>query len=203
MASKKQLNRHIRDVHGQPNKLECPLSGCSVLFSKNSNLRNHLKNIHKLDSMNIELNVKLAEPKKPKMIKKRFNCDMCGRFFSSKDNIREHAKTHQKNREKVNELNGWTQSQTIHYLLSINCVQLNLSQIGCSLCIKTFSKKSNLRTHLKNIHHIKPIENTISDNETARVAETKLPKHQKPKSEWMRMSSQYQKIVGVWCDIIV
>ncbi|KAI3656798.1 hypothetical protein MP638_004175 [Amoeboaphelidium occidentale] len=142
-AKKKQLKAHVELDHSAENEYVCPEQGCSKSFKTPSKLKYHMEAVHSNE---------------PAMY-------VCGEVscvdlpaFESKSLLMDHIKEHHKKEFKC-KVEGCEKSYKSYSALREHFRVTHLwdekkreSTFGCEVCGKVFANKSNLRTHVNNVH---------------------------------------------------
>ncbi|KAF2894755.1 hypothetical protein ILUMI_11419 [Ignelater luminosus] len=91
--------------------------------------------------------------KKPLLVAKDFECDVCHKKYSSKSVLTKHKKIHNANSiykcTKCN--NAFRSDDELSNHLKLHA---GYRPYCCQLCTNTFSLEKNLKTHMKRIHDI-------------------------------------------------
>lgn len=119
LSTSKQLRIHMKNVHGN-RKFKCPVEGCSVTFTTKSSFKEHLRTKHPLTDLQIQFYIDTASKTNQPRKGNTFKCAICNKLLKTKNNLRDHVKTHDESQKK-NE---------------------------CEKCGQYFSKKSNLNRHI-------------------------------------------------------
>ena len=159
----KLLQQHTSSEH-KHNIISCEFPGCAQIFSVPAKMRQHLK-IHTNKgylcpvkdcslkfSLWSECTLHAVQCKK-----RQVNCDVCGKMFSERSNLKAHKKIHSEEREVFQcTYDGCGRFYTKQYNLKVHVqsFHLNIRPFVCSKegCNKRFHFQHLLRKHLENIH---------------------------------------------------
>jgi uncharacterized Zn-finger protein len=128
------LKLHIKNIHPSEDfseqPMRCPFKGCQSSFRKVSSLDEH-KKLHQQE--------------------KTIICLMCGKYCTSKDQLRSHMKYHQQPKHKCSEcdLAFYDSKQLKNHHTSKH---ENARNFKCPMCDKTYFKSSHLSRHYKVTH---------------------------------------------------
>ena len=129
LSTKKNLRRHIRDVH-ERESFKC--GSCNRCFSKEDKLNSHMKVAHNK--------------------KTNFKCKKCNFNFSSKHCLKDHIK-HVHNKIKEHACAVCDRAFGNRFDLKIHAnVHLKLKDFECHLCHQRFGYKRSLDRHMENKH---------------------------------------------------
>ncbi|KAL5243083.1 hypothetical protein ACI65C_010493 [Semiaphis heraclei] len=105
-----------------------------------------------------ELIARLNSDKKLNLKRKRFGCDICGKFFYNKNQVRSHILHCYSAKKEKKSISKHKQKQTAK----------NKCITQCSVCDKTFTKKSSLPGHMRIHSGYKPHKCNICDKAFSR-----------------------------------
>lgn len=129
------LKQHIKIFHADQDvcnqSIRCPFKNCLSSFRKLSSLNEH-KKLHEQEGS--------------------ISCEICGKIFISKDQLRAHKKYHQEPKYKCNECD----EAFFEAILLRNHVASRhgaaRKTFNCTMCDKSYTKGSHLSRHVKVTH---------------------------------------------------
>ena len=85
-----------------------------------------------------------------------YGCSHCSRYFKTSSDLGKHVRTH--NSEKIYECNECYKRFSKKYNLKMHIKGVHQEErpFKCTICPKAFKRKAHLQAHLKKIHSIKP-----------------------------------------------
>ncbi|KAJ5066685.1 zinc finger protein [Anaeramoeba ignava] len=166
-VKKNQLIRH-KAIHTGKKPYQCTYEGCGMCFDYPSQLKRHIRSVHTKEKTHIcgECGLSFLKFNELQRHIKEFHalqyeCDVCGKKFNSKRNLKNHSQVHELNR-KVYVCNHKDCNSSFATLSSLNA-HINAVHKGirykCLFCGKLFSYLSTLSLHKKKFHDLELKEN--------------------------------------------
>ncbi|XP_063706108.1 zinc finger protein 700-like [Culicoides brevitarsis] len=123
--------KYLRRARNTWKAHRCPAFGCNLIFRYNADLLEHLKNSQKSPNHN-------------------FRCDICDKFYSTKDGIRAHLQQFHKD-YKCSRCNEILHGR--HHLYA-HRRKLHDAKVAviCAKCGKSFTNNEVLRRHVRGVH---------------------------------------------------
>ena len=158
------LKKHIFNVHEGHNIFKCEIFGCDASFHELVKLQQHRREAHtKCDHCGKIFDGHSATWRLKRHIKevheglKEHVCEMCGRAFSQKGDMKKHYETVHLKQPKLKtcEICGKTFS-AVSLPRHIRQVHEGRGDHVCETCQKAFFAKSDLRRHIDSVHLKKP-----------------------------------------------
>lgn len=179
------MTNHKRMIHVDK-KIKCQSEICDKMFTNNSGMKKHYNYAHLkrrkekiyvcdlCNDMKFETKSLLVYHIESHHLKKKFNCEKCGKALNSKNSLWSHSKTHEK---KICKFEGCTK---MFYFLShmnrhYNEVHLNIKRkkrFACDLCGWKMAEKTHLKTHIFS-QHIKTNSSKFKKTTNQRVSQSK------------------------------
>uniref|UniRef100_A0A336LQT5 CSON011197 protein n=1 Tax=Culicoides sonorensis TaxID=179676 RepID=A0A336LQT5_CULSO len=138
--SETHLKEH-RDLNNCNSSLKCEV--CELNFSSKKSLRRHYSStthISKIKDIKTETSTSIELPS--------FVCNQCSKSFSRADQLKAHAKSHEKTEEKYQ----CDICSKVYHLKSVLKEHIlnhtGASKALCSFCGKSFTSKANLKQHI-------------------------------------------------------
>lgn len=136
--TKTLLTSHINSIKSTGiNKHIC--TTCDVMFASSSLLKSHNSTFHKVTPPNKE---------------KKFECDQCGKKYSSNHLLNLHKKSHLNLKEYACKFDECSFRTNSPYDLNNHMKRMHstLRPFPCNLCMKSFKRRCELKTHTDTVH---------------------------------------------------
>jgi uncharacterized C2H2 Zn-finger protein len=155
------LSIHIQEIHKEKVRKCCEICGASV--RSNTDLKLHMRRRHtgempyKCEYCGFR-GVNISSVKRHTRLKHETHlltfhcCDICGKQFKTKANLKEHIPTHSDKRTFLCKICGKCLKNDCSYRRHMVCV--HGIKFTCELCGKDYSAMIGLKVHQRNVHGI-------------------------------------------------